>query len=272
MLPRNIVTLIDAITLFQLASLAIALLLTRRGRKLSNRILSAYFIIQSQCVISSLIWRYFGWSVSHIPGLFFIIVSPLMLLGASLYFYTRSMTEPGFKFKYTDGLHLLPFFIHFGFYFTRFHRFDGETKQHLLLTRAYQTQLEGYLIDNVFFVLLLGYAAAIIWQLHKYNLRIRQVASGPKSGLHWLFIIILGFISIWISDITEYYLHWAIGSHTFLSQIPHPAIFLLTTAMVWKTLMQSDTFRDCRKTKIKPPMICVRNKKCTKIIGGATIK
>lgn len=240
----SIITLLDVLTLFQLYLLSITLFLTHKGRKTSNRILAAFLIIQSQCVLNSLQWRYFDWSFTHIPGLFFLTISPLMLLGAGLYFYTKSMTEPRFVFRKRDWLHTVPFFLHFGFYFIRFHRFSIEIKQELLKSGSFISITESRIMDNLFFILLISYMIVIVFMLKRYHQRIQQVTSNQKSGLRWLLLMILGFIFLWFTDVTEYYLFWFKGVHTFMVNVPHPAIFILATIMVWRTMMQSDTFQE----------------------------
>ena len=237
-------TLIDILTLFQLYLLALTLFLIQKGRVLSNRILAGFLIVQSQCILAGLQWRYFSWSHEHIPYLFFWPNSVLILLGAGLYFFTRSMCEPNFRFRKKDWLHTLPLFLHLVFYTVRFHRFGVATKKELLISGSYQSFLEGKLWENSFFLLMYIYAVAIIIQLFRYRKRILQVASDQKSGLQWLFVIVLGFIFVWTSDVMEYYLFWIRGQHTWLVHIPHPAVFVLTTILVWKTMMQSKTFEE----------------------------
>lgn len=239
-------TVIDILTLFQLFLLAVTLILTQKGRTYSNRLLAGFLFIQSQCVISGVQWRYFQGFVGHIPYLFFWPVSILMLLGAGLYLFTRSMCEPDFQFSKKDWLHTLPFFLHSGFYTIRFHQFGTTVKKELLISGSYQSALEGRLLENSFFLLMYIYAVAIIIQLIRYKKRIHQVSASQKAGLQWLFIITLGFIFVWTTDVMEYYLYWIRGQHTWMVYLPHPAVFILTTIMVWKTMMQSNAFEEFR--------------------------
>jgi len=239
----TVTDIIDILTLFQLIMLAVVLVITNRGRRISNHILALYFLIQSNCVMYGFIWRYYDWTYAHCPHLFYLHLSPLTLLGPGLYLFTVSMTTPGFKFKKMNLLYLLPFVVHFGFFFFKFHHFDAETKRSLISQNAVLTPLESRIVDNVFFLLLMIFSILIIHRLIVYRRRIKDYYSSTiRTGLNWLIFVDTAFILLWMTDIIDYYYFWWLGKHSFIIHIGHPMVFILATIMVFKALVHPEQF------------------------------
>ncbi|MBN2103157.1 helix-turn-helix transcriptional regulator [bacterium] len=239
----TVTDIIDILTLFQLLMLSVVLVITKRGRRISNHILALFFLIQSNCVIYGFLWRYYEWTHLHCPYLFYIHLSPLTLLGPGLYLFTLSMTRPGFRLKKRHLIYISPFAVHFIFFFFRFHRFSTETKRLLLDMNEVLTPLESRIVDNVFFFLLLIFSVFIIRQLIRYRRKIKEYYSSTiRAGLNWLIFVDAAFILVWMTDIIDYYYDWWRGEHSFIIHIGHPMVFVLATVMVFKALIHPEQF------------------------------
>ncbi|MBN1780506.1 helix-turn-helix transcriptional regulator [bacterium] len=237
----TITDIIDILTLFQLLLLTVVLLVTPKGRRLSNFMLAVFLVAQSNCLMSSIVWRSYTWVYAHCPHLFYIHVSPLFLLGPCLYLFTLSMTSHDFTLKKRHLWFLLPAVLHGALFFIRFHRFDADTKRRILAGSGVLSQTGFRIVDTMFFLVLLFFGTLIIRQLIVYRRRIRaHYSSTATPGLFWLIVVDLCFIGLWLTDIADYFVHWWTGSQSFLVHLGHPIVFVLATMMVLKTLLQPE--------------------------------
>jgi len=239
--------IIDWIAQFQLLLLAAVLLISKRGRRVSNRMLAVFCIMQSMCVFNSIVWRYYDWFYANAPFLFFLVKSPVMLVGPALYLYTRSMTQNHYQLTRKDWLHLTPFLIHFSFYFIRFHRFGGGMKRHLLDQDLVQTALQERIMDNLFFITLIVYGILIVIALVRYAKRLKQCYAFPTvRRLGWPVGFLGGYLLLWFLDIFEYYRIWFTGGDSLFFQTAHLLVFVLVTTMVFKALLWPDSLTELR--------------------------
>ena len=251
-MPEIVTTVIDWITQFQLMLLAAALLISKRGRRVSNRMLALFCIIQSTCVFNSIIWRYYDWFYANAPYLFYLFKSFVILVGPALYLYTRSMTRLQFRLSRRDWFNLLPFLIHFSFYFVRFHRFGIAMKRHLLSENLVQTAVQARIMDNLFFITLIVYGVLIVIELVRYANRLKQCyAFPPVWRLGWPVLLLGGFVLVWVIEIFEYYRIWIMGGSSLFFQMAHLFVFILATAMVFKALVWPDSLTELKWVESK---------------------
>ena len=117
-------------------------------------------------------------------------------IGPALYFYTRSISDPGFKFSKRDFVHFVPVVLEFLFYRTAFYRLgaDGlyQSPPHPY-TKIYLTeQWLGILSITVYTLVSLGL-------LHKYQVWLKQHYSNvEKKSLDWLKIPVIVYSAFWI--------------------------------------------------------------------------
>jgi len=239
----SVTDIIDILTLFQLLLLTCVLFITKRGRRQSNVILAVFFLIQSGCLMNGFVWRYYNWFHTHCPHLFYIHMSPLLLLGPALYLFTRSWTSRGSVFRKTDLLFSLPFFAHFLFFYFRFHRYSGLEKQLLLSGNRVMTLLESRILDHALFLVLIVFGVLTVRQLIRYRQELRMYCSSTlKYGLNWLIFVDAGFMGLWLAEILDYYYFLWQGGHSVIVHIVHPIVFILATIMVLKALIHPDIF------------------------------
>ena len=235
--------IIDLLTLFQLLLLTCVLLITKKGRRQSNLILAVFLLVQAGCLINSFVWRYYEWFHARCPHLFYIFLSPLMLLGPALYLFTRSWTSRGPKFRKPDFLLILPFIVHFVFLYFKYHRFGGAEKQQLLSGNRVMTPFETRIADQSLFLILIVFGVLIIRELIRYRRELRMVCSSTvKYGLNWLIFVDAGFLGLWLLEFLNYYYFLWRGAHSFIVHIVHPLVFFLATIMVLRALIHPERF------------------------------
>jgi len=117
-------------------------------------------------------------------------------IGPALYFYTKSITDPEFKFSRKDFLHFVPVLLEFIFYRTPFYRLgaDGmyQTPPHPY-TKIYLTeQWLGILSISIYTILSLR-------MLYRHQRWLKQHYSNlEKRSLDWLKIPVIVYSSFWI--------------------------------------------------------------------------
>lgn len=81
---------------------------SKANNKLGNRILALILFLLSYR-LSVQIMRLFG--LGYYDGWYYLMIDISWIYGALIYFYTKTQTQPGFKFKRKDWVHFLPLLI-----------------------------------------------------------------------------------------------------------------------------------------------------------------
>lgn len=234
------------LTLVQCAIFFLFLFTQKSGNRISNRILASYLLIIFLSIFHNL---YFRMELqSFLPHLAYQGLKVLYLSAPALYFYTKSLTRDDFRFKATDLLHLIPFFI---FSLALLLLFDLKSlpdKMAILERRAF------IFSATVSSLLLLGYYLQLIIYLilslrilHRYQMRIRQVYSATEHiNLSWLRFVLYGFLIIWIFDISmliikNMYSDWRI-IYRYLEAISRTYTFSYILIFVFKGLKHPQIF------------------------------
>jgi AraC-like DNA-binding protein len=240
----------DAIGIFaflQLVLLAIVTFNHKKGKRLSNRILSA-FMASNALLIGQFLLRRFGWiSSTKLPLLTSIGSSAYLLLMPLLFLYIRSLCYKDFRLKRRHLLHALPFLG-------------------LTLLSLTHTCLAGYLVSRdswtaistslsaldrlahpiILHLQVFSYLTASVVLLMAYRKQLKDLYSSiERINLSWINILLLSFAAMWLMDFTQ----WIGRLAEMTWQHHNPLLFLslfinllFTLAVVYKGIAQSDSF------------------------------
>jgi AraC-like DNA-binding protein len=118
-------------------------------------------------------------------------------IGPALYFYTKSISNPNFRFKKRDYLHFLPVIIEFIFYRTAFYRLGAEG--------MYQAQQHPY--TKIYLAeQWLGIISISVYTLFTFKLLIKHqdwlkqhYSNLDKKSLNWLKLPVIFYAFFWIA-------------------------------------------------------------------------
>ncbi|WP_224490917.1 helix-turn-helix domain-containing protein [Robertkochia flava] len=117
-------------------------------------------------------------------------------IGPALYFYTKSITNPGFVFTRKDLLHFIPVVVEFIFYRTAFYRLGAsgmyQDPPHPYTPVYLAEQWLGILSISVYTILALRL-------LFSYQVRLREHYSNlDERSLNWLKVPVIIYAGFWI--------------------------------------------------------------------------
>ena len=223
-------------TLTQSILLIAMLVSNKKNGKAANYLLSTIIALFTYYVLIKFFHRteligkypYFLQTYKPIP----FIVWP------ALYFYIKIMTNPSFKFRLKDIIHLLPFIIYLSVLFPFFisnrsikiQTISSPVQFHYILALIFQT------------ILLIIYTLLSYRVLYKYQQQIKNIFSDiEKLKLNWLKNLIIVFVTIWVIAIVRFFSGIEYRGHFILS----PVLLSITIyAIGFYALKQPDIFRD----------------------------
>ena len=104
----RVLDILKFIIIFQFYFVALFLLTSKKGKRVSNWILALFLISKASCYWNGLLFRYKAITL-NLPYYFFFTFRAFdYLLGPAIYFYAKSLMYKDFTFKKRDILHLLP--------------------------------------------------------------------------------------------------------------------------------------------------------------------
>ncbi len=192
--PNPVLTTI--IFVFALQAIVLSVLLVRkRPRKQAHLFLAllVFFFALMALNIALL-------NVLKARGLFhvfrYVQLELLYGIGPALYFYTKSITDPGFKFSRKDFLHFIPVILEFLFYRTAFYRLgaDGlyQDPPHPY-TRIYLSEQWGGILSITIYTIL------ALRLLYRYQGWLKQHYSNlEQRSLNWLKVPVIVYAAFWI--------------------------------------------------------------------------
>lgn len=218
--------------------------MNKRGKVIRNRIFSVFLISKALCFTNSLFTRMKDSFMAFSPHIFSIGSSFELLLGPSLYFYTKSLAYHDFKFKSKDALHLVPFIIHIIFMSVQLHSIMPSDKVHQLMKGII---FEG--MDIFTWLTLLTYIHFMIYSilslivLKNYRKELKNHCSSVENiKLSWLGFLVFGFILIWLLGSINLLLFVYANSILFFSYTIIICIFLFSNIIVFKGLKHPEIF------------------------------
>lgn len=230
------------IAAFQFSLISFFLIIHKKGKQLSNKILSAFLFSKALSIISYIIIR--SGIRSGILYLSLIGAAFSLLYGPLLYLYTKSLLYRDFSLKKSHFAHFFPF-IFFLFYMTINFYFSTTSNEGNLITLSEIFNMQKILIFNGFYYLqTFVYIIAAINTLRIYRSEIKKTFSSIKNiNISWLSFVLSGFFLIWSIELTRFIGRITIRTNniflTFLSII---LIFLFANYIVYRGLKQHEIF------------------------------
>jgi AraC-like DNA-binding protein len=208
----NLYNYILTIASFLYLFFSLFLFLYKKGKRLNNRILAVFLLLNALILINWLIYNFRYYLIQPFPHIFEVFSSFVFLIPPFLFLYVQSQINPDFKLKRIHLLHLLPFLIDILFLTINFHILNPDLKRQLFLSHSIFTDSEQYIrsfsseIQNFFYII----AALII--IRRYRRRIKQYFSNVESiNLSWLNIVLFGYLTIQLIGMIKHNIHFFTG-------------------------------------------------------------
>jgi AraC-like DNA-binding protein len=236
----NILNVLSILITFQLTLLVIFLLVSSKGKRISNILLGSFFLLLLLNLVDGLL-AYHGFFSTY-PQYAHLEDGFVFLLGPALYFYSRSLIYKDFTFRKKDLLHIVPFVVLTIIYQTFYHLQSIEDQKLIQSSITHQTLPAGFYFSMI---LIYGHVATYIFyacrEVLEYRKKIRnRFSSVDKINLDWLMfmlgsIAVVLFVSIIYTflpavGLREYFQYGFIAALIF--------IFCFTNAVVWKGMRQ----------------------------------
>lgn len=249
------------ITIFQFLFFSFFLFDFKKGKPISNRFLALFLTSKALCYLNSLFFRFFPYLIEKNPHLFFWGESFEFLLGPSLLFFVLTLCYEDFKLKKWHLLHLLPFVLHLGLMFMRYHRFDVATKRMLLTQGTILSPLGWQITSFVIYLHFIVYTLVCLFILYQYRKALKGFyASIENSKMTWLTLLISGFAFIWITSLINHAAMLLSHPAFIKSYMSLVGIFIFSNLIVYKGLHQPEIFLGMpQKNKAKyekSPLTC----------------
>ncbi len=236
--------IISAIILFQLTLLVFFLVTSRKGKKLSNRLLALFFILLIINLSDGLL-TFYGF-YTRFPALAHLEDGFVFLLGPTIFFYTRTMVYYDFKLRTRHLRHTIPFFVVTLSYQLYYHM-QSDIRQQKIQDAILNQTLPGFFYVSVILIYL--HVAIYLWlslrELARYRDKIRQRFSTlGEINMNWLsfmlwsvvFILAVSLVYTFVPLVgLRDYFNIVFGISFFL-------IFFFINAVVWKGLRQPEIF------------------------------
>lgn len=248
-----------SVTLFLLFFYSWFLVTLKKRRTVSHILLAIFLSALGLSYMHNIANTFKLFFFQNFPPVLYIGVSFELLTGPALYFYIRSITEPGFKLKKTDVLHTIPFLIHLSFFCHRFHFHSFEVQRQKIITETIFTQdemLYSMIFNHLHFI---AYTALAIWLISRYRARLKQSYSSLRGiNLRWAVFISSGLIINWAYHFFNGFL-WLKMQH--LEWIHHVdarpflfgSAFMFACVIVYKSLQKPEILFDSENGAIAKP-------------------
>jgi AraC-like DNA-binding protein len=201
------------------ALFAAILMFTKKERTVSDKILSAWMVLLSieflTCGIDYLLFQRPLLSGSH------------LLFNAALYLYVRSLTEAGFRLKYLQLIHLIPFLLfEIMAYIIQEPLALGD---YLVYDDNYLFRLSFALINLISWLI---YSALSISLIHKYRVNLLNEKSNIErnENIKWLVSVTTFYV---VYCILEFVLSYFLVAKGYHSMTPHIFNYSLLLVLVY---------------------------------------
>jgi AraC-like DNA-binding protein len=235
---------ISVIILFQLTLLVLFLVTSKKGRKVSNRLLALFFVLLIINLADGLL-TYYGFYtkytvLAHLEDGF------VFLLGPTIYFYVMTMIYHDFRLRLRHLFHASPFLVVTIAYQLYYHLQSDEKRQMIQDAIVRQTLPPFFYISVVLIYIHIAiYLFLSLTELRRYRQRIRErFSSLGQINMNWLafmlwsivFILSLSLIYTFVPLVgLRDYFNIIFGMSFFL-------IFFFINGVVWRGLRQPEIF------------------------------
>ncbi len=219
--------------------LVFALLTSRHSNKTANYLLSGLIALFSFYALIKILSNTSG--IIEYPHLIRTYRPIFILACALVYFYCKALTSPGFRFTWTDTLHLIPFagytIIMIPFFFS-----DPATKIASLSSQPFTL---SWTIERSFWVIVFfsyfGFSYKIVLAHQRH---IKEFYSNiEKIKLDWLKNLLMAFGVIWMTALFRFLT--AYGKVGYENKLLVPVLLCMVIFLIgWHALRQPEIFSD----------------------------
>lgn len=220
----ELIRMVSIITTFQLLLFAGFVLLLRKKGDRSHLLLFFFLVANAMFIAGFLLRLYLSANTSVLLNFLFWGTSFGYLFGPLLYFYTKSVTQAGYKISNIFYIHLIPAVIYLLIIIFLFHIKSIDEKLGLINSGQVFPGEMSFWLNQIMNVQILFYMAASIFILKKYKHSLKNSFSEiEKIKLSWLNLVIWAFLFMWLLDLV----------HLFLIK----AVFISQTVSDWLSLI-----------------------------------
>ena len=236
-MTMNLLSVLIAATTIQGALLVFSLLASKHSYKTANYLLSGIIILFTYYALVKILSN--TSEILNFPHLIRTYRPVFILACVAIYFYCKALTTPGFRFTFSDSIHLVPFGI-YTIATLPFFLSDPATKIAFLSLQPFTVSWaieRGFFV--VVFVVYFGLSYRIILQ---HQRRIKDVFSNlEKVKLDWLRNLLLAFGVIWMIALLRFLS--AYGKVGYENKFAVPILLCLTIYLIgWYALRQPEIF------------------------------
>jgi len=201
----SLLDIISLITTFQLLLLAMVIVNYQKGKRVSNNILAAFMLANAILVGNFILFRLRILELADLPFVYYPGYATYLLLGPLLYLYTKSLCYQNYKFKIANLLHFLLYVLISAFliihYYIRTVAINGDS---IALARS-MTLFDRIVDDVIFHVQIFIYMVLTFRVLLIYRKQLKELYSSIEHiNLSWLLFLLIGFILMWLMDVTNF--------------------------------------------------------------------
>ena len=236
--------IICIISIFQLLLFSFFLISSKKGRRLSNRILALFLISQAMGILDILCFHLFQYTYHYFPHLFYIGYPFRFLWVPTIYLYTKSLTDNDFALNRLHLFHLLPFLIFMIYLTMAFHIQSADMKREILSRSDSLMRVRRIGVTFILHIQIMGYIIASLHHLRQYRMRIRMIFSSlTRINLSWLNLILHGYIIAWASSLIVNLNELITGNYAnYYREINISAFFIFFNIIFYKGLTQPEIF------------------------------
>ncbi|GJQ63444.1 MAG: hypothetical protein SCALA702_24970 [Melioribacteraceae bacterium] len=216
--------IIELITGFQFAFLALFLFMNRRSEKYANRFLILFLIGKS----ITLLYRYTYKFLPPLPPewhfLYYWGYPFLLFYSPFIYFYVRSLVEKEFRFEKFHLIHWTPFVL-ISLLIPVKYLFNYDATIEYIDKHGFVMNLtEMITVGFLYYLQAVSYTAVAINLIIKFRSRLKEkFSSYEKINMGWALLLLGGFMSVWVIFFSEFFLHAITGIFSPVIQYFHIA-------------------------------------------------
>lgn len=240
----SVINNLSIVILFQLALLIIFLFTSRKGKKISNRILGLFFLLLAINIgdgilsIAGFYEKFPQWA--HLEDGFIFLFGPL------LYFYTCSVVYRDFAFQRKHIIHLVPFVVS-SISLLTFYHIQSVSKQRFIESAVVRRELPPafYFIVGLIYLHIIAYIIISLQKVLQYRDEIKQKFSSTyKINLEWLVFLLISLSLILLISLINLMIPFTGPKEWFdyTLLIVIIVLFLFINVVVLKGLKQPEIF------------------------------
>lgn len=209
---------------------AILFLLVKKEKSLSNQILAGWLFIFA--------FEFCTTAIGLTKGSFHL-TNPFLIFNPLLYFYSKSLINPGLKLKWRQLWHILPYlFIKFGAYLNAT---QLEYDDFFIINRETWFNFTFGILSVFSFI---GYSTASLAMVHRYRLNLKNEFStiNRKVTLGWLLFVIIFYMTFMALAYVLGFIKYTSSIETFAVIVTYSFILGLVYVFSFYGLLQQQLY------------------------------